>query len=295
MTNPSSAAPPGSATADSVVLRKLASMREVVGPAQRRLVDFVLEHPEEVIHLSIGELARRATVSEATVVRLFQETGHKGFPDFKIRLSRSLVARPAGFDYNIRDDAGPAEVLTAVVHTALQALQQTHQVVPEEELRRAVALLAGARRIEFIGSGGSGVVARDGSHKFLRLGIPVSASTDGHDAAQVCAVLEPGDVVLAVSHSGETQDVVEAVQLAREAGAAVIALTRFAPSRLARMADVVLPTLSTETNHRSEGFGSRIAQLVLLDALMLSVYLARRPGSEERVRRARAALASKRG
>ncbi|HEX7002701.1 MAG TPA: MurR/RpiR family transcriptional regulator [Trueperaceae bacterium] len=276
------------------ILRKLESARSAVGPARQKVIDFVLRHPEDVIFLSITELAQQALVSEATIVRLFQEMHYRGYQDFKIRLSRELSGDHQQLDHNIDEGDRPSQVLRSLVNLSVDTLRSTVQIVDENALAAVVDALAQAKRIEFLGVGGSGAVAQDAYHKFLRLGIPVNAVSDGHNAAQVCAVLVPGDVAVFVSHSGSTKDILEAAQLAKEAGATVVAVTRYGRSPLTRIADLSLHTLSAETRYRSEAISSRIAQLVLIDTLMLSLYLRKLPDSQLNLSRARGALASKR-
>ena len=278
----------------SQILRKLESARSAVGPARQKVIDFVLAHADDVIFLSITELSQQAQVSEATVVRLFQELNYRGYQDFKIKLSRELSPGSQQLDHNIDEDDSPAQVLRSLVSLSVETLRSTLQIVDEQTLSQVVTALAEAHRIEFLGMGGSGWVAHDAYHKFLRLGIPVNAVSDSHDAAQVCAVLRPDDVAVFVSHSGTTKDVLEAAQLAREAGATVIAITRYGRSPLSRIAHFSLQTLSSETRYRSEAISSRIAQLVLIDTLMVSLYLARLPESQAKLAKAREALGSKR-
>ena len=276
------------------ILRQLEGVRSAVGPARRKVIDYVLEHPDDVIFLSITELAQQAEVSEATVVRLFQEMNYRGYQDFKIKLSRELSPGAQQLDNTINEGDSPIQVLRSLVNLSIETLRSTVEIVDEATLARVVEAMSRAQRIEFLGMGGSGSVAGDAYHKFLRLGIPVNAVSDAHDAAQVCSVLGPSDVALFVSHSGATKDVLEAAQLARDAGATVVAITRYGRSPLTRIAHHVLPTVSAETRYRSEAISSRIAQLVIIDTLMVSVYLARLPDSQQRLARAREALGSKR-
>lgn len=278
----------------SVVLQKLAKMRRDVGPAQQKVIAYVLEHAQEVLHQSISEVAVASGTSEATIVRLIRELGYRGYQEFKIKLSQTLVPFGATLNHDLSADDPPLAVLNSIFSLSLETLQSTRQIADPAALERAVALLAAAKRIEFYGAGGSGVVAQDGYHKFIRLGIPVNAVSDGHDAAQVCAVLAPGDAVVLISHSGATRDVLEAAELARASGAKVIAITRYGRSPLQKLADVVLHTLSPETAYRSEAMASRMAQLALIDTLMVALYLRRQPGSSDLLGRARRALEGKR-
>jgi DNA-binding MurR/RpiR family transcriptional regulator len=281
----------------SIVLAKLAQVRRDVGPARQRVIDYLLEHPARAVHQSIAELADAAGSSEATVIRLIQALGYKGYHDFKIRLSQSLEPTSEEVEALSRD-LSPDDPIEAVVQSifglSVETLQSTRQLADPAALDQAIALLARANRIEFYGAGGSGVVAQDGYHKFIRLGIPVNAVSDSHNAAQICAVMRPGDVLVVISHSGRTRDALDAASLAREAGAGVIAISRYGRSPLQRLANVTLHTLSPETSYRSEAIASRIAQLALIDTLLVGVYLRRVPESSERLVKARKALVDKR-
>lgn len=244
--------------------------------------------------MSVTELAEAAGASEATVVRLFQELDYRGYQDFKIQLSKTMVPASLVYSREIAPSDPPGKIMENVFNMSMLTLRDTRQVIQDEVLEQAVTLLAGAARIEFVGFGGSGVVARDGYHKFIRLGIPVHATQDAHDAAQICSLLGTRDVVVAISHSGSSRDLLESVRLAQGAGAKVIALTRFGRSPLQKLADVVLNTLSPETSYRSEGIASRIAQLAIIDTLLVAVFMRQCPGSQDRLERAREALKGKR-
>lgn len=276
------------------ILAQIEAVRPQLGAAMRRVADFVLEHPEQVIHLSVTEVAEQAGTSEATVVRLCQLLGLKGYQDFKIRLSRSLVAPLKSLHEDITPTDTPYQMMEKVFQTTVRTLHDTQLIVDPQQLEAAVDILAAARRIEFVGVGGSGIVAHDAYHKFMKLGIPGAAHADPHNAAQVCAVLKPGDAVVAVSYSGSTRDTLEAVEIAKQSGARIVAITRYGRSPLARLADAALHTTSPESRYRSEGVCSRIAQLCLIDTLVIALYLRRRPEAEEALERSRASLSAKR-
>lgn len=272
----------------SVVLRKLAAVYPDVGPARRKVIAYVLRAPEEVIHLSVTELSKLAGTSEASIVRLFQELGYKGYQDFKIQLSQTLHQRSQRLERDIAPGDTSAAVAASVFGMAVKTLQDTLQVLEVAPLDEAVRLLAGARRIEFIGLEGSGVVALDAYQELARLGVPVGASHDGREAARLCAALEPGDVLVVISPSGSTRDALEAARLAKASGAKVVAITRYGRSPLRSLADTVLFTLSPETSCRSEVMASHIAQLALIDTLLIAVTLQRPPDAQAKLERVRA-------
>lgn len=275
---------------ESSLLRQIRALRPTLSSAMRRIADFVLSQPERVIYLSVTEMAAECNVGEATVIRFCQQLNLTGYQDFKIRLSQALVEPRKSLHAQVELGDSPREVLDKVFQTTIATLRDTQSVIDEDQLNRAVEMLAKARRIEFIGCGGSGIVAMDAYHKFMKLGIPCGASPDSHNATQVCSVLQPGDVVVAISYSGATRDTLRSVHVAKEAGAKVIALTRYGRTPLSQLADVVLYTSSPESRYRVEGYYSRIAQLCIIEALFVGVYLTDEKRFREALFRTRSAL-----
>src|SRR5690606_6765680 len=262
----------------SVVLKKLEMVSAEMGPAQRRVAEYVLRNPEDVIHMSITQLSGASEASEATIVRLVQDIGFKGYNDFKISLSRSMSANDGALERDLDADATTSDIIQNVFGMTRTSLVETWEALEPAQVDAAIQLLSTAKRIEFVGVGGSAAVAHDAYHKFLRLGVPVNALVDPHDAVQVCATLGPGDVVL------------DAVKLAKESGAAVVAISRFGRSPLQRLADVTLHTLSSETAYRSEAIASRIAQLAIIDVLFVGAFLRNHPVTSRNLSRSRSAI-----
>jgi RpiR family carbohydrate utilization transcriptional regulator len=134
-----------------------------------------------------------------------------------------------------------------------------------------VALVDAAHRIDLYGFGSSGVVARDAQTKFFRYGIAANAYSDPYLVSMSLNVLQAGDVVIAISKSGDLPELQTAVERVRELGVRVIAVT--APgSRLAALADVTLPA-SVEAAVADRSMVARLLHLALLDALVLETAL----------------------
>jgi DNA-binding MurR/RpiR family transcriptional regulator len=248
--------------------------------SERKIAQFVLDQPEAVRHLSVIDLGRQSGLSEATVLRLCHALGLRGYKEFKLRLIADLAAAQAvgaaavGATYA---DVLEGDTLAAIVHKVLrmdmQALHDTAAAMDTAQLAAAVALLLGARRIECYGVGGSGPVVQDAAYRFLRVGLEASCSIDSHLQVVHAALLTPQDVALCISHSGETRDTLDALLVAREAGARSIVITSFPQSPLARAADVTLLTASVGNRWRGDEIPARIVQLSLVDALCVAIRL----------------------
>ncbi|GAC1618889.1 MAG: MurR/RpiR family transcriptional regulator [Candidatus Elarobacter sp.] len=262
--------------------------------AEQRVADFILAHPDELIYLTVTELAERTNTSESTVVRLTQKIGYKGYQEFKIVLARDLV-EPATEIYAAiepRDDL--ATVKSKVFQANAQALRDTLEVLDDVQLQRAVDALAGARRIEIYGVGGSGPLALDAHHKFLKLGLRSIALSDGDLMAMSSSLLGPEDVALGISHTGASRDVTDALGRAKTNGATTVCITHRPSSPITKVADVVLVTAAQQTAFRSDASSSRIAQLTIIDTLYVGVAHKSHERSLQMIERTREATAAKR-
>ncbi|MGE5553025.1 MAG: MurR/RpiR family transcriptional regulator [Betaproteobacteria bacterium] len=267
---------------------------DVLRNSERRVASFVLEKPEEVLYLSVSELAARTGTSDPTVIRFCRALGLKGFQDFKIELARRLVPTSKAIHEEAESGDEPAALIQKVFRANAAALSQTMRVLDPVEVGRALDALERAGRIEFYGLGGSGVVALDAYHKFFRLGIPCTALVDPHMQVMSASILRPGDVVIAISHSGASKDIVESLAVAKGAGATTIGIFSHATCPVARAVDIRLLCDTREKGLKPEPMSSRIAQLSVIDVLAVGLSLRRKEVVVANLGKARRALANKR-
>ena len=133
-------------------------------------------------------------------------------------------------------------------------------------------MLSCARRVEFYGVGNSGIVAQDAQHKFFRFGISTVAYADTHIQMMAASVLSEQDVLVVISNSGSSIELLDAVRIARENRAPVIAITRV-DSPLASLADCVLSVAAQEDSELYTPMVSRLLQLVVVDILAIGLAL----------------------
>jgi RpiR family carbohydrate utilization transcriptional regulator len=262
--------------------------------AEQRVADYVLKHPDDLIYLTVTELAEKTDTSESTVVRLCQKIGYKGYQEFKIMLARDLV-EPANEIYAaIEPGDSLTTIKTKVFQANAQALRDTIEVLVDSELELAVKALAHAKRVDVYGVGGSNPLALDAYHKFLKLGISAVALSDGDMMAMSSSLLRTGDVALGISHTGASRDVTDALTNAKRNGATTICITHRSTSPITKVADIKLFTAAKQTAFRSDASSSRIAQLTIIDTLYVGIALSNYEQSVEMIGRTREATANKR-
>ncbi|GLY91895.1 MurR/RpiR family transcriptional regulator [Actinoallomurus iriomotensis] len=258
------------------VLTTLRGLQLSLVPSKRRVATYILGQPAHAATQTISELARAAQTSESTVLRLCQELGLRGYRELRIALAAEsgreqerAANRPVGSDISRDDDLD--SIIDTVAFTDQQAIADTARNLDRAALAKAVALTAGARRVDIVGVGASAVVALDLHQKLHRIGLIAYAWHDTHAALTAAALLGPADVAIGVSHTGTTPDTVDVIREASAHGARTIALTGVPNSPLAAAADVLLTTVDRETTFRSGATASRIAALSVVDVLFTAV------------------------
>lgn len=278
----------------STVLERLREERFAFRASERKVAEYILAHAMEVINQPITELAEEAGVSEATVVRMCKKVGFRGFQELKIALAMENVPPVKAVHEEIQEDDDLGTVLRKVFLANIRALESTLNVLSVRELTRAVDAIAAAARLYFFGVGGSGPIAIDAAHKFMKTGKASIAHTDTHMQAMAASLMKPGDVVIGISHSGSSRDIIEGLELAKGNGAVTIGITHYARSPMDRALDIKLSTCSNETFYRIESTSSRISQLSIIDTLFIGLALRQLDTTIDHIQRTREAIVPKR-
>lgn len=275
------------------LLDQLRAQHAELSRSERKVAEVVLMDPAKVVSATLAELAEAAGVSEPTVVRFCRSLGCQGFAEFKVRLAQSLVTRSAYADLEVRP-GDPAEAYAQkIIDATIDLLSQVKHRLDPAAIEAATDLLSRAHKIEFYGMGASGAVAMDAHHKFFRLMVPCVAYTDSHMQYMSAATLGPGDVVVAISHTGRTRELLESAALAKQSGAAVIAIT--APnSPLAELSTLALTVAIPEDTDVYTPMFSRLVHLVIIDILAVGLALRAGEQTQARLRRMKQTLRAKR-
>ncbi|HEY3685117.1 MAG TPA: MurR/RpiR family transcriptional regulator [Streptosporangiaceae bacterium] len=266
-------------------LRSLTERMESLAPAEQRVARYILDHPEDSARLTVGGLAAAADSSVATVVRVCKKAGFAGFPDFKMHLVRDLASPLAsGYDEVDPDDSRRV-VVRKMFAASIASLQETGRLAESQPLHRAVEYIEGADEVTVFGVGTSAYIALDAARRLMRAGVRVSAETSGVDQTVRAALLGRRDLVIAVSNSGATSELIDAVITARTNGAAVVTVTHAPHSPLANISDVVLTVAAQESAYDTEAMAARLATLALLDALFVVLAMRRHHVAEANLHR----------
>lgn len=266
------------------LIRRITESQSSLRKSEAKVATYVLANLDQVIKMRIVDLASKSAVSEPTVIRFCRAIGFDGFQSFKLQLAQQLGLGSVFTQFAVEDNDTVADLLNKVFDTTVGSLITVRDEINSEVLEQAIDSISSARRVEFYGFGASGSVAADAQHKFFRLQISSAAYTDPHIQRMSAISLGSGDVVVAISQSGETQALLQSVELAREAGANVIGLAPQNTS-LSRLCNLAIYVNMEEDLESFTPVSSRIAHLVVIDVLATGVALHRKPLLKEHLER----------
>ena len=262
--------------------------------SERRIADYIVDHTDEVMEQTVSDLAVHAQSSEITISRFCKKLGCSGLKELKLMLAAELSAAPQKAVHDIQTGDSGRDVAAKVFANIAEGLQDTLSLLDYGALDAAARLLLKARRIYVFGFGNSATVCMDMATRFLRLGLAIREYADSHMQVTAAALMTADDVVIAVSHSGASKELLQSVQAARENGAKVIVITSHGQSPLAALADICLCGMGREVQYTSEAGASRLIHMAIGDVLYTRVAMQEKAVFQDNMEKMRREIVKKR-
>ena len=235
----------------------------------RLVAEYLTHHADEAQYLSISSLAKECNVAEATVFRFCRALGFEGYHEMRIALAQANATGALLNQQELRPDASTATLCEHAHALFLTAINGTQNALSTEAVEKAVALMREANQVFCFGQGGSMLLANDICARFASLTTKFRTAGDSHFQLLTASLMGPEDVVLFVSYSGATRDMMETLRTAKSAGAKVILLTHYEDSPGAALADVVLLCGAQESPLDSGSIPIKVAVLYVAEVLLL--------------------------
>jgi DNA-binding MurR/RpiR family transcriptional regulator len=264
------------------------------------IAEAILSNPDVSASMNISQIADKSGTSVASVVRFSKTLGFKGYPEFRMALIGQLSRQVAQgtdlhLDGGITVDDSAEEVIRKIAYADALAIKTTAERLDVENFTKVVDVWNSANTIGIIGFASSGYVAMDLQLKLNRLGKRSVAWADLHTALTSISLLKKGDVLVAVSHSGTTLDIIDVITEFKAKGITIVLITNALRSPATAIADLVLFTSARETTLRSGATASRIAQLTVVDCLCVSLAQRNWSGTKVALDESRAAVGRRSG
>lgn len=235
--------------------------------AELKVANVVNERTEEILYFSVTELAEAASVADATVLRFCRKIRFKGYQDFKLALAQDLSAQKQ-FS---AEEAGPDDYISHFFQNIHYTIEECKNLITKEVLDEAITLISEAKSLYFFGVGTSGITALDAKSRLMRIGKRADAISDPHFQSMLAATLTEKDVVIGLSVSGSTKDIIDSLTFAKNNGAKIIAITNYAKSPITKIADLVLLTSGKELPLEGGSIFAKMSQLFIIDLICIGL------------------------
>ena len=227
----------------------------------RTVADYLVQHAAEAQYLSISSLAKECCVAEATVFRFCRALGFEGYHEMRIALAQANATGALVNQHVPEPDADTATLCEHASALLMTTINGTQNNLSPEAVDKASELMHKAQQVYCLGQGGSMYIANDICARF--------ACISSHMQLITASLMTPEDVVLFVSYSGATRDMLETLRAAKAAGAKIILLTHYEDSPGAKLADIVLLCGAQESPLDSGNIPVKVALLYVAEVLVL--------------------------
>lgn len=247
--------------------------------SEKKVAEYVLENQETIIYMPISEVAESAAIGETTILRFCKKLGFSSYQEFKLSLVQDLASKEheeTRRDFTIKQGDTLEEIAEKVIGYEMSILKETLDLLKTSDLEQAKNAIIEAKKIEIYGVGASAVTGQDVALKLMRVGFNVAAYTDLHTQMMSASLLKKGDLAIGISFSGSSKDTNKVLQIARNSGAKIIAITHHTNSPITKISDITLLHGAKEDPLSGGDFSSKIAQISIFDILYHSVYLQQR-------------------
>lgn len=219
--------------------------------SEKEIGKYILNHGDEVLKLSIKELAKVTYTSPATIVRLCKKIGLEGYNDFKIKYSAELQhdysnQRHIDVNFPFQKTDSHQVICNNIASLVQESIYDSIQLMDYNQLDKIVDLVYKCKEIDMYGSGNSVLAAMSFEHKMMRIQRNVNIKSLHGEQVFMSYNSTPDRVAIIVSYSGESSDLIQIAEVLKEKKTPIIIITSVGDNRLSHFADYILYTGSRE-------------------------------------------------
>ncbi|MDD6069832.1 MAG: MurR/RpiR family transcriptional regulator [Clostridiales bacterium] len=245
--------------------------------SEQRAASYILEHVDEMERISLEKLARKADVSQPTVLRMLKAAGYEGFREAKFAFVEERLQRESSETYDIlgmelEKNNQIEDVPGKIIRNTIKLLEDSLQAISAKELKKAVRAIEKAEKVCIFSVENSNTTAVDLMTKLLYLGIECEFNEDYYLQSIRAGHMKASDVAIGISYTGTSRNTVDVLKQAKKSGAVTIAITNFMDTPLTKYADIVILTSNKQFLYGNDIF-SRTIHLAVVDMLYMGLII----------------------
>lgn len=252
------------------VINQICASMDTFFETEKKIGNFIIHHPKEIVDMTVGELAKECQVSEASVSRFCKKIDMKGFHHLKISIAKEMVSQSEDDELSNHISVDDLEQsLKNILANKVAELTQTVSMMNSENLQDILKRINNAQNVLFAAVGNTVPVAMDGSYKLNQIGISAVSTPVWETQLAYSYNLSPDDVVIAISNSGESTGVINILEAAKQKKATTISITNSEKSTIAKISDYHITTATREKLFLDEYRFSRVSATMVIEVLYL--------------------------
>ena len=252
------------------VINQICASMDTFFETEKKIGNFIIHHPKEIVDMTVGELAKECQVSEASVSRFCKKIDMKGFHHLKISIAKEMVSQSEDDELSNHISVDDLEQsLKNILANKVAELTQTVSMMNSENLQDILKRINNAHNVLFAAVGNTVPVAMDGAYKLNQIGISAVSTPVWEPQLAYSYNLSPDDLVIAISNSGESTGVINILEAAKQKKATTISITNSEKSTIAKISDYHITTATREKLFLDEYRFSRVSATMVIEVLYL--------------------------
>ncbi|WP_297599259.1 MurR/RpiR family transcriptional regulator [uncultured Cetobacterium sp.] len=232
-----------------------------------KVMNFILQNSKYILEHSIGDISSKIGISDATLSRFAIKIGFKGFNELRFILDQESKR------VNIETNHNNSSILDRLVNDYKKNLDQNVELIKNEEISFLINSIKTSSRIKVYGIGSSGYFAKEMGFRLSKLGFDSKAITETHEMKIDANFCNEKDLIIGVSLSGLTNDVIESMNIGKNKGARTIAFTNYPNSKIGEFSDKIIKIISKNTLEMGHFISPQITLIFILDYIISRIIL----------------------
>ena len=233
--------------------------------SEKKVADYVIDNFYNIAYSTLSAMSKEIKVGEATIVRFVEKCGYPSFQTFKYELIKDFE--------QVKKNEKDGDFADALFSAVQVEIQNTNYLLDREVLVQATNLIKDADNIYFLGIGHSGIIAELGAYRFMRLGKKAQAISDAHFQSIIAAISKETDIVVAISMSGNSPELLKPLSVANNRGIKIIGITACNHTELEKLSTYTLIASGGKNGPRYRMTGTDSITTIVNEMLIIDVLL----------------------
>lgn len=251
----------------SNILTTIRFFQPTMTASEQEIADYVLKNFNEIPGQSLARLSEECGCGQATIIRFCRRIGCRNFLEFKEKLRDFKPSDPQISSYSIRKESSVSDMIKGIQHLYLDTMKRVDDLNPPHKYEEASQHIVRSNRIFLFAIGDALVPCLYAHYRFSRIGLSCLFSEDADMQLIHASEVNARDVVIAVSHSGETRHIVRAVEAAHRAGAYVLGITQTSRSSMTPYCDLLFYNATSDLSIGKTLVAHRLAESYIFEIL----------------------------